>query len=216
MSTDSASFGPRKIFGATLGPLIYPLLIIALSGDYYWVEGWLFGVLFVLMIWSIMLYLYIHDPALLKERMNKSSSDQDPKDKWIFKLISAFYIPWLVIIPLDAKRYKWSQHVIGSIPFFWVIKWFNLLFTNTEREETTVISDGMYGVIRHPMYCGAILMLFSTPLFLGSLYGLVFAVILFFVFDYRTTIEEKMLQKGLDGYTEYQKKVKYKFIPYIY
>eukprot|EP01083_Nonionella_stella_P092923 260260_1 len=136
MSTDSTSFGPRKIFGATLGPLIYPLLIIALSGDYYWVEGWLFGVLFVLMIWSIMLYLYIHDPALLKERMNKSSSDQDPKDKWIFKLISAFYIPWLVIIPLDAKRYKWSQHVIGSIPFFWVIKWFNLLFTNTEREET--------------------------------------------------------------------------------
>eukprot|EP01083_Nonionella_stella_P092924 260261_1 len=84
-----------------------------------------------------------------------------------------------------------------------------------ERKQT-VISDGMYGVIRHPMYCGAILMLFSTPLFLGSLYGLVFAVILFFVFDYRTTIEEKMLQKGLDGYTEYQKKVKYKFIPYIY
>eukprot|EP01083_Nonionella_stella_P092922 260259_1 len=238
MSTDSTSFGPRKIFGATLGPLIYPLLIIALSGDYYWVEGWLFGVLFVLMIWSIMLYLYIHDPALLKERMNKSSSDQDPKDKWIFKLISAFYIPWLVIIPLDAKRYKWSQHVIGSIPFFWVIKWFNLLLLvisfyilylsfvqctflspvvriQKERKQT-VISDGMYGVIRHPMYCGAILMLFSTPLFLGSLYGLVFAVILFFVFDYRTTIEEKMLQKGLDGYTEYQKKVKYKFIPYIY
>src|SRR5262249_59006751 len=45
-----------------------------------------------------------------------------------------------------------------------------LIRIQTERKQH-VVSTGVYGLVRHPMYLGAILMFIGAPLLLGSVYG---------------------------------------------
>jgi protein-S-isoprenylcysteine O-methyltransferase Ste14 len=79
-----------------------------------------------------------------------------------------------------------------------------------------VISTGPYAIVRHPMYSGALVMLFGTPLALGSLWGLLLFIPMTFVIVWRLLDEEKFLSKNLSGYVEYCKKVQYRLVPFIW
>ncbi len=79
-----------------------------------------------------------------------------------------------------------------------------------------VISTGPYAIVRHPMYSGALVMLFGTPLALGSLWGLLVFIPMTFVIVWRLLDEEKFLSKNLSGYVEYCKKVQYRLVPFIW
>jgi protein-S-isoprenylcysteine O-methyltransferase Ste14 len=79
-----------------------------------------------------------------------------------------------------------------------------------------VISTGMYGVVRHPMYAGAVLLFISTPLLLGSVYGLAIGMLLIVTIAARSVGEEAMLKRELEGYSDYTKKVKWRIIPFVF
>jgi len=80
----------------------------------------------------------------------------------------------------------------------------------------TVISTGPYGVVRHPMYAAALLMLLGIPVALGSWWGvLVFAAIIP-ALAWRLLDEERVLVRGLDGYPAYKRKVRWRMIPHIW
>jgi protein-S-isoprenylcysteine O-methyltransferase Ste14 len=79
-----------------------------------------------------------------------------------------------------------------------------------------IISTGPYAVVRHPMYAGALAMLFATPLALGSWTGLVMFILMFLVIVLRLLEEEKFLQRTLQGYTEYRERVRFRLVPYIW
>ena len=79
-----------------------------------------------------------------------------------------------------------------------------------------VISSGLYGIVRHPMYAGAILLFISAPLLLGSLYGLALALLLIITIAARAVGEEAMLKQELEGYSDYMRKVKWRMIPYVF
>jgi protein-S-isoprenylcysteine O-methyltransferase Ste14 len=84
------------------------------------------------------------------------------------------------------------------------------------EESQPLISTGLYGVVRHPMYtCNAFLMV-GNPLALGSYWGLVFNIPLFLLFALRIRDEEKLLQEELDGYREYMRKVPSRLVPGIW
>src|SRR5215510_5929224 len=85
----------------------------------------------------------------------------------------------------------------------------------TERKQK-VISTGVYGLVRHPMYLGAALMMFGAPLLLGSIWGLIIAAIAFFVLVGRIIGEETMLMRELDGYSQYVNTVQYRLIPFVW
>jgi protein-S-isoprenylcysteine O-methyltransferase Ste14 len=55
-----------------------------------------------------------------------------------------------------------------------------------------------------------------APLIIGSLYGLIPALLLAFAFVFRTHFEDKTLYKELPGYEEYTRKVKYRLFPFIW
>lgn len=61
----------KKLVFAFLFVLIFPALILVLSGDFLWPEGWIFAAWFLLLCYSTILYLYRKDPALLAERFRK-------------------------------------------------------------------------------------------------------------------------------------------------
>ena len=79
-----------------------------------------------------------------------------------------------------------------------------------------VVSTGVYGFVRHPMYLAGILLFIGAPLLMGSLYGLVFTVIFIAGLVYRIFGEEKMLETELEGYADYKKKVRFRLFPYIW
>jgi protein-S-isoprenylcysteine O-methyltransferase Ste14 len=79
-----------------------------------------------------------------------------------------------------------------------------------------VISTGPYAIVRHPMYAGALLMLFATPIALGSWWGLTMFIPMALVIVLRLRDEEIFLQKRLPGYREYCGKVRFHLVPYIW
>lgn len=84
------------------------------------------------------------------------------------------------------------------------------------QENQKVIDTGLYGIVRHPMYYSTILLFLSIPLVLGSLISFLIFLIYSFIIVKRIRNEEQVLEQGLEGYSEYKKKVKYKVIPLIW
>jgi protein-S-isoprenylcysteine O-methyltransferase Ste14 len=84
------------------------------------------------------------------------------------------------------------------------------------EEGQKVISTGLYGFVRHPMYFGAIFLAIGTPLALGSWWTLLLVPAFLSILIARILNEEKILARDLPGYTEYQKKVTTRLIPFIW
>ena len=84
------------------------------------------------------------------------------------------------------------------------------------QEGQKVISTGLYGIVRHPMYLATLLMFLPIPLILGSFWGLLPFALYPVVIVIRILNEEAVLTKGLDGYGDYKKKVRYRLLPLIW
>jgi protein-S-isoprenylcysteine O-methyltransferase Ste14 len=222
-----------QVLGSSLFILLFPVLIILLSGDLTWLAGWIFSLWFLLLCYSTIYYLYRKDPALLEERYKKpGTGNEEGWDKYVVAGLVIGFTSWIIIMPLDAKRYGWSPtfpwwlQVLGAITLagsYYLI--FRSYADNTflsplvriqEERKQTVVSTGVYGFVRHPMYLGALLMLIGTPLMLGSIYGVLIGVAITFLLMGRIVGEEKMLSRELEGYQEYKEKVCYRLIPHVW
>ena len=84
------------------------------------------------------------------------------------------------------------------------------------QENQKVIDTGLYGVVRHPMYMTTLLLFLSMPLVLGSVLSFVIMLAYIPIIAKRIRNEEQVLESGLDGYTEYKKRVRYKVIPFVW
>ena len=80
----------------------------------------------------------------------------------------------------------------------------------SERKQR-VISTGVYGFVRHPLYLGCMLLMFGAPLLLGSVYGLMLSLIGSLVLAGRIIGEEKMLVEELEGYEAYKSSIEYSY-----
>jgi protein-S-isoprenylcysteine O-methyltransferase Ste14 len=79
-----------------------------------------------------------------------------------------------------------------------------------------VISSGLYGIMRHPMYLGGALLLLGAPLLLGSTYGLATGLLMVVILVIRSIGEEEMLRRELEGYDQYMQEVRWRLIPFIF
>ena len=213
--------------------ITFPILMVILAGNWRWIEGWIFGLWISVMILSNLIYMFHQDPALLTERMQRPGNQNQKKwDTYLMSLIGVMAISWLVLLPLDAGRFHWSPafplplKALGGlllVPALYLI--YKPTTENTfmstqvriqaERKQR-VISTGVYGFVRHPLYLGCVLMLTGAPLLLGSLYGLIISGLGICTLVVRILGEEKMLLKELDGYAQYQQQVRYRLIPFVW
>jgi len=208
-------------------------MLFILAGDVRWIEGWLFSIIFLLMCFSTLVYLYFYDPALLKERFG--SPIQPTQKSWDKVLLSLFFVDflvWFAIMPLDARRYRWSPvfplwlKAVGTVLLIIaIVLVFEALRENTfaapvvkmqKERGQTVVSTGMYGVVRHPMYAGALLLFVGAPLLLSSAWGLIISLLLIVTIAVRSIGEEAMLKQELEGYSDYMKRVKWRMIPFVF
>lgn len=223
----------KKILLASLFLLLFPAFILILSGDILWIEGWTFSIWFILLCYSTIFYLYRKDPALLEERFKQpGSSNEEGWDKYVVYGIAIIFALWIIIMPLDAKRFglspifpSWLKlmgvaMLVGSFFLFFRSYADNTYLSPLVRIQNDrgqkVVSTGVYGLVRHPMYLGATLMLIGTPLLLGSAYGLLVGLAGMVLLMIRILGEEEMLIRDLDGYREYKEKVRYRLIPFVW
>jgi protein-S-isoprenylcysteine O-methyltransferase Ste14 len=194
----------------------------------YW-QAWLFMAVFVCTSGAITVYLAIHDPKLLERRMNVGPrAETEPAQKIIMVLATLGFIAMLVFPALDY-RFGWSPVpasvsvlgdaliALGFLFTFFVFKE-NSYGASTIQiaEDQTVISTGPYALVRHPMYAAALVMLLGIPLALGSWWGLFVLVLVLPVLIWRLLDEERFLRQNLPGYPEYQAKVKYRLLPFVW
>lgn len=222
-----------KIIYAAIWILIWPVLLLFLSGDWLWIEGWIFNTWLLLLCFITISYLYRKDPALLAERFKKpGSANQKGWDRFIVYGLGLGFIAWIVIMPLDAKRFAWTVdfplwlQVLGGVGlllsfFFFYRAYVDNTFASplvriqADRKQH-VISTGVYSIVRHPMYLAGVLMFIGAPLLLGSLYGMLIGVLLGLLLVFRISGEEKMLTDELQGYGDYKIKVRYRLIPLVW
>ncbi len=224
---------PGQIIYWMVFMLTVPALVLFLSGDWLWLEGWLFGLWYVIMSTSIMAYLYFKNPALLAERFRQPGTGGEKKwDEYFLLAMGLAFFAWVIIMPLDAKRYGWTSgfpawlKVLGGIGLLVALFFLYRAFTDNpflsplvriQRERGhKVITTGVYGFVRHPLYLGASLMFIGAPMLLGSMYGIVAGALMSLLLVFRIKGEEKMLISELEGYAEYTKKVKYRLIPFVW
>mgnify|MGYP001026379397 CR=1 FL=1 len=212
--------------------VVFALALFLPAGTLAWPAGWAFLVLFFGFTVALSYWLLQYNPALLTERMTGiGKADQKTWDKVFFAVANVLFLAWLILMPLDAVRFRWSQmpswlQVIGALLLLGSFYLFFLTFREnaylspavrlqTEREQK-VISTGLYHYVRHPMYATATIFLISTTLLLGSWYGLGVALLLVIAIAFRAVQEERTLRAELAGYDEYMAQVKYRLIPYVW
>ena len=212
--------------------VIYLGLLLGLSGDWRWMEGWIFGVWFVSFAAAVLLWLRAKDPALLAERFRMPGTGGESRsDLAIVIGLKLCWLAFFIVPPLDV-RYGWTPRLplwcevcggilllVGSFPFFraFTDNTFasQLVRIQTERGQH-VIDTGLYGFVRHPMYLGATLVFVGGALLLGSISGLLLALAMVGLLVVRIFGEEKLLARDLEGYKEYLQKVRYRLLPHVW
>jgi protein-S-isoprenylcysteine O-methyltransferase Ste14 len=209
--------------------LVLALLIhVPALTPYFW-QGWLYLVVFGSCALWVTLYFLKHDPALVASRQKAGAgAEREKSQKWIQGVASVvgglmFVVPGIerhfTGLPLPVWTVILADILV--VVGFWII--FLALRENGHassiievKSGQNVISTGPYSLVRHPMYSGCVVFFLATPLALGSLWALPFAIALVFVLSVRLLDEERYLKANLSGYSAYCQKVKFHLIPGIW
>lgn len=208
------------------GVLLVGLLIFLPAGTLSFWKGWLLmGILFIPMFIAGIIML-VKNPELLRKRLN--AREQQTEQKQIVKLSGLMFILGFLLAGLDY-RFTWYplpdlvSRAAAVVFLLAYLMYAEVLRENTYLSRTVevqqgqqVIDTGLYGIVRHPMYSATVLLFLSIPLVLGSVISFVVFLLYPVVIDKRIRNEEKILEDGLAGYSEYKKRVKYKLIPFIW
>lgn len=230
---------PLPLWGIALIPVyisaLFIIILFPLAQDWAWIEAWLFIISFVINMTTGYYLINKKNPRVIRNRMKLKKVGVTEKTKrsarsdwFVMPVLSIGFIGALIIPPFD-HRYQWTP-----IPF--MVEIIGLIFMNIGliimviamvqnayaskildiSKGQKLIDTGLYGHMRHPLYTGAILMILGLPVALGSWISLISAAIGALALIMRIKFEEKMLIKGMDGYEDYQTRVKYRLIPKIY
>ena len=216
----------RALTAFLAGLILVMLLVFLPAGTLQFPRGWLFtGLLFVPML-AVGIMLLVKNPVLLKKRLDAKESEAEQKG--VVLASGVMFLAGFITAGLDF-RFDWLQipmwiSLLAAVLFLLSYAMYaEVLRENTYlsrtvkvQENQKVIDTGLYGIVRHPMYSATVLMFLSVPLMLGSVISFCIFLVYPFLIAARIQNEENVLQNGLDGYREYQKKVRYRVIPFIW
>lgn len=222
---------PNSLFFQALTKFVFGLLLVGLllflpAGTFAYWQAWLFiGILFVPMFIAGIV-LIVRQPELLRKRLD--AKEQQQEQKWVVALSGLMFIAVFVVAGL-SHRFGWYMLpdwavFVATVVFLAAYALYaevmreNVWLSRTieVQENQQVVSTGLYGIVRHPMYSATLLLFLSMPLVLGSPWS--FAIMLLYIpiIALRIRNEEQVLERELKGYTEYKQRVKYKLIPFIW
>jgi protein-S-isoprenylcysteine O-methyltransferase Ste14 len=231
---EAGSKQPRSVFfrvvvafflcGLAIVLLGLPLFLSA--GSLRFTKAWLFLGAINIPWFLILTYLAVKDPALFERR---TTAREEERSQMLLKLLlTGILLIALVICGLDF-RHHWSNVplivvivftvvlILGNIMLFVVVKQNRYGSRAIEiQEDQQVVEAGLYSVVRHPMYLAFAIIFCPCPLVLGSFYALILTLFMPILIAMRIRSEEQLLQKRLEGYSSYMRKVRFRLIPHIW
>jgi protein-S-isoprenylcysteine O-methyltransferase Ste14 len=208
------------------GFLLLGALLFWPAGTFAYAGAWRFLALLFVPMLLMGVVMLCKAPELLKKRLN--GKEKESTQKGVLALSGLMFPAGFVVSALDF-RHGWSTvpmwaviaasvaFLIGYGMYAEVMRENAYLSRTIEvQENQTVISTGLYGVVRHPMYAATLLMFLPLPLILGSFWGLCAFALYPVILVIRIRNEESVLREQLDGYADYLTKVKYRLIPFVW
>ena len=208
------------------GVILIGLLLFVPAGTLKWNEGWLFMIVLFVPMFIAGLIMYFKAKDLLRSRLNAKEKQSEQKD--VISYSALMFLASFILAGLN-RRFGWSDlpksvvvgaavvFLFGYLLFGEVLRENAYLSRTIEvRKDQKVVDSGLYGIVRHPMYSATVLMFLSMPLILNCIYSFVIMLAYIPLIIKRIRNEEAFLEKELQGYSEYKKKVKYRLLPYIW
>ena len=209
-----------------LGVVLVAALLFIPAGTLNYPNAILLMVILFVPMFLARLVLMVKNPDLLRRRLKVK--EEPGEQRKIIAATGFMFVVGFILAGLDF-RLDWLPlpQIISKVSallfLFAYALYAEVLRENTYlsrtvmvEEEQKVINTGLYGLVRHPMYSATIILFLTMPLVLGSLIAFLVFLPYPIMIIKRLKNEEQVLSKELTGYTEYQKKVRYRLIPYIW
>lgn len=209
-----------------LGLALLAALLFLPAGTWRYPGAWLFLCLLFVPVLLLGAALLWKAPQLLRKRLN--AKEKEGEQKTVLAVSALMFVGGFVLAGLDHRFGftsvpRWLQIAASAVFLLSYGLYAEVMRENVWLSRTVevqqgqqVVSTGLYGVVRHPMYAVTVLMFLSIPLILGSLAAFCVFLIYPVLMVLRIRNEEKVLEEGLAGYREYQRKVKYRLCPLIW
>ena len=216
----------RALVKFIAGLILVGALLFLPAGGFGYRNAWLFIALLFLPMLLLGTVLFFRAPTLLSKRL--SVQEKEKTQKGVVAISGLLFIAGFVVAGLDF-RFGWSDVplwmvivasavLLVSYALYAEVMRENAYLSRTVevQEDQTVVDTGLYGIVRHPMYAVTLWLFLSIPLVLGSWWSLLCFAPYLAVIIVRIRNEEKVLEAGLRGYSEYKKRVKYRIFPLIW
>jgi protein-S-isoprenylcysteine O-methyltransferase Ste14 len=212
-----------------IGVIITGLLLFVPAGTFNYWQAWVFIAIFSITTTVPNIYLAVRQPDTLRRRLSAGPTSET---RPVQKLASIGYVLIFAVVAVISAldhRFGWSQvpawvvvvgEVLVAIGLF--IAMLAILQNKfaasrvTVEDDQRVVSTGLYGFVRHPMYFGLLIMMIGAPLALDSYWGLVPFLPGVALFAVRILDEEKLLRSELSGYKYYAFRVRSRLVPYVW
>ncbi len=221
----------RKLFCQAIMKFLFGLLLVGAllflpAGSLAFMQPWLLlGILFVPMFFAGVIMM-LKRPALLAKRLN--AKEKESEQKTVLLLSGAMFIAAFVVAGLNLRfgwcvLPRWISFAAAVVFLLGYVLYAEVLRENAYLSRTVevqagqkVVSTGLYGIVRHPMYMATLLLFLSMPLVLGSPVSFAITLCYIPIMAKRIRNEEQVLALGLDGYAEYMQRVRYRLLPFIW
>jgi protein-S-isoprenylcysteine O-methyltransferase Ste14 len=219
----------KGVVSAALGLVAFGLLLFLPAGTFHYWQAWVFLAVFAFYTWIPSVYLVRKNPAALERRMHAGPLAETRTLQQIVSTVVFICFPAMLVVSALDHRFGWSPvpttvTVVGDILVavglgvaMLVVAQNGYAAANiTVESGQTLVSTGLYGLVRHPMYSGSVIMMVGVPLALDSYWGLVFVIPALVALALRIRDEEELLQQQLSGYLEYEQQVHYRLVPFVW
>lgn len=219
-----------RITAAALAEIVlFGLLLFAPAGTFDYWQAWVFLAVFAVAAVVAGIFMRIYDPAVMQRRLRGGPvAETRPVQKIVMVGLWLSLAAMLALSAID-HRLGWSSvpmtvSLAGDVlvvsglgvSMLVVVQNSYAAATITVEPGQQLVTTGLYGLVRHPMYAASTIMIGGTPLALGSYWGLAMLVPCLVALVVRTVDEEAMLEQELQGYHEYTQKVRYRLVPYVW
>jgi protein-S-isoprenylcysteine O-methyltransferase Ste14 len=212
-----------------IGLIAFGLMVFLPAGTFDYWQGWAFIAVFATATLLPSIYLAVRNPEALRRRMQAGPGAETRTAQKIISVIAFGSLAAMIVVSALDFRFGWSRvpaaaSVAGDvlvalglgIAMLVVIQNGYAAANVTVESGQQLTTTGLYGLVRHPMYFGNVIMMVGLPLALGSYWGLLFVLLGLIVLALRIGDEEKLLRQELAGYREYLEKVHYRLVPYVW
>jgi protein-S-isoprenylcysteine O-methyltransferase Ste14 len=219
----------QTVMSMVFGLLFFGVALILPAGTFHYWQAWVFIAVFMVATMGPSYYLAVTAPDALRRRMQAGpTAETRPVQRILVIGIIVMSVAMFVVSALD-HRFGWSSVPVPAVVVGYVLVAVGLVLAQlvviqnnyaaaniTVEDGQTLVSTGLYGLVRHPMYVGALIMMVGTPLALDSFWGLVVLIPALLTLALRIVDEEKLLTDELSGYREYRTKVPYRLVPHVW